>query len=208
MRRKAQDKAATTRRPSAAAATKRNRPSVATTIRRLAGQATNARQRREAPKPLPPEARRQGWVTLPAQPMDTVSAPTGAEGGMWMSDSAMKQMLDLAQQMVQVASKYERHQGVMDTLEKEYKLLGEVSRTVADAWKTLHDRATDPTTGDPLPPSVMELLAELHRHQMVMAATADQVAPLAKRLEAARIEALRDPRNRQWDHRANQDYTS
>lgn len=122
--------------------------------------------------------------------------------------SAVGRMLDLAEQMVEVAAKFERPEGNMELLEREYARLGDLQRTVARAWKVMHDRATDPTEGDGLPPVIMALLEELYTHQLRNAATADEVAPLAKRLEQARINALTDRRNRRWDHRANQDHAA
>jgi hypothetical protein len=116
-------------------------------------------------------------------------------------------MIDLAEQMVAVATKFERPTGVMELLNQEYSRLGELNRIVARAWHVMHVRATDGKTGDPLSPTVMELLERLYRHQLVNAETADQIAPLAKRQEQVRIDALADPRNRMWDHRANQDHT-
>ena len=181
------------------------RQGVATAVRRAPHQTVNGRTVKPAPQPIPRQARRP--TTGGANSSIRETAPTAPGGAMSNTPSAMAQMLNLAEQMVEVAAKFERPSGVMELLDREYAALGQVQRTVAKAWKVMHVRATDPHTGDPLPPIVMELLDELQQHQLRGAATADQIVPLAKRLEQARIDALADPRNRMWDHRANQEHT-
>lgn len=154
------------------------------------------------PAPQPVARRTEGSDSATTRPL------TDRNGGTTMTSgpSAMQKMLDLAEQMVEVATKFERPDGVMELLDREYKRLPDVQRTVAKAWKIMHERATDPIDGDPLPPVIMDLLQQLFDHQMRGAATAEQITPLAKRLEQARIDALADPRNRMWDQRANQGY--
>jgi hypothetical protein len=117
-------------------------------------------------------------------------------------------MLDLAEQMKAIATTYQRPDGVMELLDREYAVLPEIIGTLVDAWTALHRRATDPVEGDPLPPVIMDLLEELAATQRRCVEVAEQVVPLAKRLEQARIDALGDRRNRMWDHRANRDHAA
>jgi hypothetical protein len=119
----------------------------------------------------------------------------------------MKTLLDLAEQMKLVAATFQRPQGVMDLINREYTILPEVLLALTGAWTAVHRRATDPVDGDPLPAPVMDLLEQIAKTQRIAADAAAEVAPLARRLEQHRIEALSDPRNRMWDHRANGDYS-
>lgn len=120
-----------------------------------------------------------------------------------MTASAMRALLDHAEEMQRIAATFERPDGVMELIEREYALLPEVLEALVGAWVAIHVRATDSVTGDPLPAPVMELLEQIARTQRAAAQAAAEVAPLARRLSQARIDALRDPRNRMWDHRAN-----
>jgi len=179
-------------------------PAVGDTARR----GTTDPGRRTPRRPAQPPAGHRPAGSRPATPTGPAIPAAAASGGpVSAGPSVMRALLALAEEMKAVAIKHERPEGVMQLIQ-EYEILPEVLDVLTEAWTAWHTRATDPHDGDPLNPAVMDLLAEIAKTQRVAAHAAAEVAPLARRLEAARIEALRDRRNRMWDLRANDGYAA
>lgn len=139
------------------------------------------------PTPPPP-------VVPPVRPH-----PMGGGGGT-VTPQAVLRLLEAADQMVAVCTQW-HPEGMLEVLEA-YRALPDVLHRVAKAWQILHQHASD---SYPLHPVVLDLVEALHRHQMLTAQSAEEIAPTARSLHARELEALQDPRNAMWDVRANQD---
>lgn len=139
------------------------------------------------PTPPPP-------VVPPVRPH-----PMGGGGGT-VTPQAVLRLLEAADQMVAVCTQW-HPEGMLEVLEA-YRALPDVLHRVAKAWQILHQHAAD---GYPLHPVVLDLVEALHRHQMLTAQSAEEIAPTARSLHARELEALQDPRNAMWDVRANSD---
>jgi hypothetical protein len=152
---------------------------------------------RPAPAPTRPPVPVPTAPQRPVQPAPPAGPPS-ATGGT-MTRNPMLIMLESADEMVAIATRWDPA-GMLPVLDA-HKLLPDVLRRVADAVKILHRHAQERY---PLNPVVVELIEAVHRHQMLTAAAAEEIAPTARALHRREIEALADPRNAMWDVGANQ----
>lgn len=117
-----------------------------------------------------------------------------------MTPRPVLELLEAADRMFAVCQSW-HPEGMVEVLEA-YRALPDVLHRVAEAWKILHRHAADEY---PLHPVVLDLVEALHRHQVLTAQAAEEIAPTARSLHARELEALQDRRNAMWDVRANQD---
>jgi hypothetical protein len=120
-----------------------------------------------------------------------------------MNRSPMLIMQEAADQMVSTAQAWQP-EGMLEVLDA-HRHLPDVLRRVADAMAILHRHAEERY---PLAPVVVELIEAVHRHQMMTAAAAEEIAPTSRALHRREIEALDNPRNAMWDVRANSNGSS
>lgn len=111
--------------------------------------------------------------------------------------------MEAADQIVAQLTRWEP-EGMLEVLHA-YRYWPDVLRRLEEAWAILHRKATDGLHGYPLHPAVLELVEAVARHQRLTAAAAEEIAPTAHALHREQIEALEDPRQAMWDHRANRD---
>lgn len=117
---------------------------------------------------------------------------------MSQSQSPMLQMMELADQMVAIATRWEP-EGMLEVLDA-YRHWPDVLHRAAEAWKIMHRKAQEQY---PLAQVVVELIEAVHRHQEMTAGAAEEIAPTARALHGREIDALDDARNAMWDVRAN-----
>lgn len=134
----------------------------------------------------------------PAVPPPGASAPKPVPTGATTVAATMRRLLDLAEQMQQIAVGY-GPDGMLEVID-DYDGLPGVLDAVAKAIGIFHGKAEE---SYPFKPVIIELIAATHRHQIATARAADEITPTARALHRQEIEDLEDAKKAMWDHARN-----
>lgn len=120
----------------------------------------------------------------------------------------MTALIKEAEEMLKIASTFQRPEGAMDIIKIEYPQIPKLIELLTKVWVTAHARATDPRDGDPVPAAVTKIFEDIAKVSAAQVQVAEKIPALAEKLTQREQDALKDARNRRWGHDQNKGYAA
>lgn len=150
-------------------------------------------------------------ITLPAIPLPGATAPAPLATGGNVSTSPMRRMLELAEEMTAIATRWDPKEdgvGMLQVIE-EFKIWPEVIRETAKAAKVISDKVEDPQRGLPIHPLALAVVSSVHHNQSSAVGVAEEIPGLITSLHRKQIEVLQETphhaNNDMWGYRVNRE---